>query len=558
MKKTIALILAALMVLSTLTGCGSTAPDKTAQSETEQTETTNSTDPTEAPEAPSADSPEGTPPGDPPEGMGAPPDGTLPGDPPGGMGAPPDGTPPGDPPGGMGAPPDGTPPGNPPEGMGAPPEGTPPGNPPEGMPGGPGGTPPSGFGGGPGGSSADVNYSASVEITSAESQSGQTYASTAADESALLISASDEVSITDPTVTKSGDSDGGDSCSFYGLNAAVLVKDGASVTIKGGTVTSDANGANGVFCYGGNGGQNGAAGDGTTLHIYDTTIVTTGDGSGGIMTTGGGVTYGYDLDVTTSGRSSAPIRTDRGGGTVVVEGGSYTSNGLGSPAIYSTADITVSDATLTSNLSEGVCIEGLNSITLNDCDLTANNTQRNSNAAFLDTIMIYQSMSGDAASGTSHFTMTGGSLTSKSGHVFHVTNTNAVITLEGVEIVNEDADNILLSVCADGWSGGCNIAEFKAIAQKLVGAIKVGGDSSLTLELTDGSSFEGSIDGSIMNAKGETVSTEVGTVSVTLDATSTWTLTGDSCVTEFNGDAASVVSMGYTLYVNGVALTGTR
>jgi len=139
---------------------------------------------------------------------------------------------------------------------------------------------------------------------------------------------------------------------------------------------------------GGFGGRNGADGDGTTLYIYDTAIITTGDGSGGIMTTGGGVTYAYDLDVTTSGRSSAAIRTDRGGGTVVVDGGTYTSNGLGSPAIYSTTDITVSNAVLISNLSEGVCIEGLNSITLTDCDLTANNTSRNGNATFLDTIMI--------------------------------------------------------------------------------------------------------------------------------------------------------------------------
>ena len=427
----------------------------------------------------------------------------------------------------------------------------------EGMPqGGPGGQMP---GGAPGsGSSADVDYAGAVEIVSADSQIGQTYASTTADESALLISTSDAVTITNPTVTKSGDSDGGDNCNFYGLNAAVLVKDGATATITGGTVTSDAEGANGVFCYGGNGGQNGASGDGTTLYIYDTAITTTGNGSGGIMTTGGGVTYAYDLTVETSGRSSAAIRTDRGGGTVVVDGGSYTSNGLGSPAIYSTADITVSNATLLSTLSEGVCIEGLNAITLTDCDLTANNTKCNGNATFLDTIMIYQSMSGDAASGTSSFTMTGGSLTSKNGHVFHVTNTSAVITLEGVEIVNEDGDNILLSVCADGWSGGSNVATLKAIAQKLAGAIKVGSDSALTLMLTDGSSFEGSIDGSIVNASGTTVSTEVGTVSVTLDDTSTWTLTGDSYVTEFNGDAANVIANGYTLYVNGVALTGTK
>ena len=444
---------------------------------------------------------------------------------------------------------------------GEPPEGTPPGAPPDGN-GMPGGTPPGGFGGGmpggPGGSSADIDYSAAVEITSAEAQSGQTYESSASDESALLISTSEDVSITDPTVTKSGDSDGGDSCNFYGLNAAVLVKDGTAATITGGTITSDADGANGVFCYGGNGGQNGASGDGTTLFIYDTSITTTGSGSGGIMTTGGGTTYAYDLTVETSGRSSAAIRTDRGGGTVVVNGGTYTSNGLGSPAIYSTADITVSDATLVSNLSEGVCIEGLNSVTLINCDLTANNTQRNGNATFLDTVMIYQSMSGDAASGTSHFTMTGGHLTSRNGHVFHVTNTNAVITLEGVEIVNEDAENILLSVCSDGWSGGSNAATLKAIAQKLTGAIKVGSDSAFTLELTDGSAFEGCIDGSITNAKGETVSEDAGTVTVTLDSGCIWTLTGDSYVTEFYGDAANVISNGYTLYVNGAALTGTN
>ena len=468
---------------------------------------------------------EGTPEGSPPDFPGDPPSGGMPGNPP-------DGTPPGDLPGGNGGP-DGN--------------------------GGPGGMPPGGFGGGmPGGSSADIDYSGAAEITSADSQTAQTYASTTADESALLISTDADVTITDPTVTKTGDSDGGDNCNFYGLNAAVLVMGGTETTIAGGTVTSDADGANGVFCYGGNGGRNGAEGDGTTLTIRDTVITTTGDGSGGIMTTGGGITYAYDLDVTTSGRSSAAIRTDRGGGTVAVDGGTYTSNGLGSPAIYSTADITVSNATLISNLSEGVCIEGLNSITLNDCDLTAENTQCNGNATFHDTIMIYQSMSGDADSGTSHFTMTGGSLTSKSGHVFHVTNTNAVITLNVVKIVNEDGENILLSVCADGWSGGSNIAEVKAVAQELEGTILVGSDADLTLELTEGSSFTGCISGEITNARGETVSTEVGTVSVTLDADSTWTLTGDTWITEFNGDAANVIANGYTLYVNGVTLTSTR
>ena len=419
---------------------------------------------------------------------------------------------------------------------------------------------PEGAGGNPpfGGASQNVTYSAGTQLSSDTNQTGGEYTSSASDENAILIDSGAAVALTDPTVTKTGDSDGGDRCSFYGVNAAVLAKDGANVTITGGTITTSANGANGVFSYGGNGAQNGATGDGTTVTISDTTITTTGDNAGGIMTTGGGITNASNLTIETSGRSSAAIRTDRGGGTVTVNGGSYTTNGLGSPAIYSTADITVSGAALTSNLSEGVCIEGKNSITLNDCDLTANNTQCNGNATFLDSIMIYQSMSGDADSGTSAFTMNGGSLTSKSGHVFHVTNTQAVITLSGVEIVNEDADDVLLSVCDDGWNGGNNHAELIADQQTLSGSVLVGDNSQLTLTLSNGSAFTGSISGEITNSRGDVISTETGDVSVTIDDTSTWTLTADSYVTSFTGSADQIISNGYTLYVNGAALEGTR
>ena len=413
-------------------------------------------------------------------------------------------------------------------------------------------------GGGPGGSQSEVVYDAATEVTKAQRDDNKSYESSDSDKIALMINTSDEVAITDPTVKKSGDSDGGDNCNFYGQNAAVLVKGGSTTTISGGTVTSDASGANGVFCYGGNGGKNGSDGDGTTLVIKNTTITTTGDGSGGIMTTGGGITKAENLTVTTSGRSSAAIRTDRGGGTVTVSGGTYTSNGLGSPAIYSTADITCENATLVSNLSEGVCIEGLNSITLNNCNLTANNTKQNGNAKFLDTIMIYQSMSGDAASGTSSFTMKGGSLTSKNGHVFHVTNTNAVINLNGVNITNEDSNKVLISVCDDGWNGGNNTATLNAQNQKLEGGVLVGDNSTLTLNLTQGSEFSGYVSGKITNASGDTVSTEVGKVSVKLDSSSKWTLTADSYVTSFDGDASNVISNGFKLYVNGKELTGTK
>ena len=408
------------------------------------------------------------------------------------------------------------------------------------------------------GSSSDFTYTGATEITAAQETTDGIYLSDAYDENALLIDTAEAVILNNPTVTKGGDSDGGDNCSFYGLNAAVLAKGGATVTITGGTVESDADGANGVFSYGGNGGRNGAAGDGTTVNISDTVITTTGNNAGGIMTTGGGITNAANLTVTTGGRSSAAIRTDRGGGTVSVTGGSYTTSGLGSPALYSTADVTVEDALLTSTLSEGVCIEGKNTVTLKNCDLTASNTQCNGNATFLDTIMIYQSMSGDADSGTSAFTMTGGSLTSKNGHVFHITNTHAIISLENVSISNEDSEGVLLSVCDDGWNGAENNAELFATSQQLEGCILVGSNSKFSLTLTGGSGFVGSISGDIQNSSGTAVSTAVGEVSVTLDDTSTWTLTADTYITSFTGSANQIISNGYQLYVNGTALTGTK
>ena len=419
-----------------------------------------------------------------------------------------------------------------------------------------GGTPPDMAGGG-GNSSNSVSYSATTSITSAGTYSNQTYNSSTSDQNAVLVSlASGTVNLVNPTVTKTGDSDGGESSNFYGTNSAILATGGGTVSIVGGSITANANGANGVFSYGGNGGQNGAAGDGTTVIISDTTIKTTGSNGGGIMTTGGGVTKASNLTVTTTGNSSAAIRSDRGGGTVSVSGGSYTSNGLGSPAVYSTADITIENATLTSNLSEGVCIEGKNSVTLNDCTLTARNLRTNGNAQFLCAVILYQSQSGDAASGTATFSMDGGTITSTSGHVFHVTNTAAVINLDGVTI-KDTGDQVLLSVCDDGWSGASNVATLNASNQILDGDILVGDDSTLTLNLSNSSTFTGDISGIITNNADSVISSSVGTVNVSLDSSSKWYLEDDTYISSFSGTAANVITGGHTLYVNNSPLSGT-
>ncbi len=149
-------------------------------------------------------------------------------------------------------------------------------------------------------------------------------------------------------------------------------------------LTTDAAGGAGLFAYG----------DGT-VYASGTTVKTTQETSGGVHVAGGGTLYGWDLDVEQTVSFSAAIRSDRGGGKMVIDGGNYVSNGVGSPAIYSTADIAVSNASLTANGSEAVCIEGLNSIHLYDCDLTGNMSDLDQNDNTW-TVILYQSMSGDS------------------------------------------------------------------------------------------------------------------------------------------------------------------
>lgn len=393
------------------------------------------------------------------------------------------------------------------------------------------------------------SYSGATVFGSSSSEEGGIYSSDTSDQNAILITGG-TVKLTDVTVTKTGGSGSGDGANFYGINSAVMAKGGAQAYIDGGTISTSASGANGVFSYGGN------SDDGTTVTISNVTITTTGSNSGGIMTTGGGTTIANDLIIVTEGGSSAPIRSDRGGGTVIVNGGTYTSHGSGSPAIYSTADITVNDAVLLTTTSQGICIEGDNSVTLNDCSLTTNNT-KNHNSYFANAVLIYQSGSGDARSGTSHFTAQGGTITCNNGHVIHVTHTDTVIFLSGVKIVNNDPDNVLLSVCDNHWGNGKNSADLTASAQVLNGNILVGSNSSLTMSLENGSVFTGCISGDIVSDKGDTISSSVGTVSVSLDSTSRWVLTADTVISSFEGDPSNVVTNGYSLYVGSKLLEGT-
>lgn len=392
-------------------------------------------------------------------------------------------------------------------------------------------------GSGFGGSGEVTNGTSANTISENTTESDTEYFSTGDDENALRVDSA-EVTLTNITVNKSaGSSSNTEDGDFYGQNAGFLALNGARVTITDSTFNTGVVNGNAVFSYG----------EGTTVNISDSKIRTTERNSGGIQTTGGGTMNATNLDVQTEGNSSAAIRTDRGGGTVNVEGGKYVTNGTGSPAIYCTADITASNAELTANASEGVVVEGKNSVTLNNCTLTGNmeNTYGGDSDENIHTIMIYQSMSGDADIGEAYFTAEGGSITGLSGDMFYVTNTDCTISLKDVAftLANDTFLRVEGNSSSRGWgTEGANGGDVILTAedQTIEGNILVDSISSLDMTMTN-STFSGAI-----NPDGEG-----GTVKVTMDGGSTWSLTGDSYVTEFSGDVSRITSNGYHLYVNG-------
>ena len=406
--------------------------------------------------------------------------------------------------------------------------------------------------GGPGGQASGVDsYDAANEYSEDETVSDTSLESTGTDENAALVSNGAEVTFSNDAISRtSSDSQGGDNSSFYGVGAAVLATDGTAY-VKGSTVTTDSKGGAGLFAYG----------DGT-VYAADTDITTQQDTSGGIHAAGGGKLYAWDLNVETNGESSAAIRSDRGGGTMVVDGGTYTSNGVGSPAVYCTADIAVNNAELTANGSEAVCIEGLNSLRLYNSNLTGNMSDDDQNDTTW-TVILYQSMSGDSEVGNSTFQMDGGTITSKNGGLFYTTNTECTITLKDVDITYNDDNEFFLQCTGNnnqrGWGqSGANGSDcnFTADSQDMKGNVIWDSISDLDFYMTNGSTLEGAF----VNDESNAGNGGDGYCNVVIDKDSTWTVTGDSTITSLSnagtitdadGKTVSIVGTDGTTYVEG-------
>jgi hypothetical protein len=313
----------------------------------------------------------------------------------------------------------------------------------------------------------------------AATRSSETISATGKCTSGVKVSNHGTYTLDNCEVRTTGNTTSMENSSFYGLNAGVLALSDGKVVMTGGSIVTRGTGANGAF----------ACGKGTVVQLSKVMIGCTASGARGVDATLGGTVNCTDVDIKTAGNgAAAAISTDRGGGQVTFTRGTAVTSGTRSPAIYSTGDISVSDARLEATGSEAVVIEGRNSVRLSNATLSC---LRQCGA------MLYQSFSGDAGVGTSVFTMTGGSCTAAEGPLFYVTNTAATVEVEGGAILNA-ASRTLIRAAAGQWGrSGANGGRltFTADGVSLVGDIACDAISSVAVSLRKGTTLKGAING---------------------------------------------------------------
>lgn len=402
------------------------------------------------------------------------------------------------------------------------------GNPPSGTP---NGMPPTAMqNGAPNGMAPQIEvdpstFKGTTIVTENKSIAHESMTNTTADQNAFIGKNKAVIDIENSVFDKTGDTTSDDNSNFRGQNAVVLGIEGSQINIKGSNITSNSKGSNAVF----------ATGEGSVINVENTNIHTKSDSSRGLDATYKGTVNGKNLTITTEGAHSATLATDRGEGTITAEAAKLTTSGEGSPVIYSTGNIMVNNVNGIANNSEVGVVEGKNSITLTNSNVTGYKDNG---------FMLYQSFCGDAESGIARLKAENNTLTTHAtGAFLYVNNTTAEVDLSN-NVISMPNTSTLVKAAADsrwgktGENGGH--LTLRTSNQELSGNIMADSISTIALDMTNGSSLVGAVNTD--NAAKE--------VTVKLSKDSNWILTGDSYVKSLNNEDTT----GSNIHLNGYKL----
>ena len=404
------------------------------------------------------------------------------------------------------------------------------GNPPSGTP---NGMPPTAMqNGAPNGMAPQVEvdpstFKGTTIVTENKSIAHESMTNTTADQNAFIGKNKAVIDIENSVFDKTGDTTSDDNSNFRGQNAVVLGIDGSQINIKGSNITSNSKGSNAVF----------ATGEGSVINVENTNIHTKSDSSRGLDATYKGTVNGKNLTITTEGAHSATLATDRGEGTITTEAAKLTTSGEGSPVIYSTGNIIVNNVNGIANNSEIGVVEGKNSITLTNSNVTGYKDNG---------FMLYQSFSGDAENGIARLKAENNTLTTHAtGAFLYVNNTTAEVDLSNNAISMPNTSTLVKAAADSRWGktgeNGGHLT-LRTSNQELSGNIMADSISTIALDMTNGSSLVGAVN----------TDNTAKEVTVKLSKDSNWILTGDSYVKSLNNEdttGSNIHSNGYKLVV---------
>ena len=362
-------------------------------------------------------------------------------------------------------------------------------------------------------------------VTENKSIAHESMTNTTADQNAFIGKNKAVIDIENSVFDKTGDTTSDDNSNFHGQNAVVLGIDGSQINIKGSNITSNSKGSNAVF----------ATGEGSVINVENTNIHTKSDSSRGLDATYKGTVNGKNLTITTEGAHSATLATDRGGGTITAEAAKLTTSGEGSPVIYSTGNIIVNNVNGIANNSEIGVVEGKNSITLTNSNVTGYKDNG---------FMLYQSFSGDAENGIARLKAENNTLTTHAtGAFLYVNNTTAEVDLSNNAISMPNTSTLVKAAADSRWGktgeNGGHLT-LRTSNQELSGNILADSISTIALDMTNGSSLVGAVN----------TDNTAKEVTVKLSKDSNWILTGDSYVKSLNNEDTT----GSNIHLNGYKL----
>ena len=369
-------------------------------------------------------------------------------------------------------------------------------------------------------SSSSVKYKAKQILYSDTVLTGKTIISSKQNENVILVNRNSQVLLKNVTVSKkikgASDTKKAGSC---GTVSAILGISGTTC-IKNSRITTAANNSSGIFSCGN-----------SEIGVADSTIITEKKNSDGITASQIGTLYANNLKVSTKGPFSSPLVNNYG--TLVVKGGTYTSTGKESPAVYSNFSTSIGYATVKANQSEATRIEGTGSVELYKTRLfgkksSADKTNRDWNVILTKSASSY---------GDSCFYMEGGFLKAENSGMFYTENTSSRILLNNVNIKTTGKNRYFLKVIDkkrkmnQDTSNTNASTDCKLIAydQKMTGDIIWDTGSKLDVRMKGCSTLAGAI---IRNKRKSSKQNSYCRVSI--GRNSIWIVTGNSRVTVLN------------------------